>query len=341
MNHTATIAAVLLLLGHSPAHHTPEHIDRAAHVTFQNSPRVALIGFARQRETNDSHQIEAALTELLSRDPRVALIDHSMIQPALAGIGYDGSINMSKDEARRVGGAIGCDFFIIGRTEVLTRSARENESHEEAYAGVMVVDARTGSLAAFDFVSESGDTREMALAGLVKALSARASGYVDRIAQFAGAHVTKDSVRDAARLQVEEKIEDIPDEGAPRAIGFAPPEFLNRVKPEYTAEGEQADITATVEAMVVFRLNGEVSRVDITRWAGFGLEESAERAIRQLKFKPATRDGKPVSVRALIRYNFRRISEPSSKPESPLPKPAEKPERDLRQLMTPSYRRPA
>lgn len=340
MNHAATIAAVLLLLAHASAHHTPEHIDRAAQVTFQNSPRVALIGFARQRETNDSHQIEAAITEALSRDTRVVLIDHSMIQPALTGIGYDGSINMSKDEARRVGGAIGCDFFIVGKTEALTRSTRENESHEEAYAGVMIVDARTGSLAAFDFVSEKGDTREKALAGLVKALSARASGYVDRIAQFAGANVTKDSVRNAARLQVEERVEDIPDEGSPRAAGFAPPEFLNRVKPDYTAEAELADITATVESMVVFRLDGEVGRVEITRWAGFGLEDSAERAIRQLKFKPATRDGKPVSVRALIRYNFRRVSEPNSKPEPPASKPPEKPERDLRQLMKPSYRRP-
>jgi hypothetical protein len=341
MNHAATIPAVLLLLAHSSAHDYPKHIDRAAHVTFQNSPRVALIGFARQRGTNESRHIEEAITEALSRDNRVTLIDQSLVQPALVGIGYDGSINMSKDEARRLAAAIGCDFVIIGKSEALTRSARENESHEEAYAGVMIVDARTGSLAAFDFVSEKGDTREAALAGLVKTLSARASGYVDRIAQFTGAHVTKDSVRDAARLQVEEKIEDIPDEGSPRAVGFAPPEFLNRVKPEYTADAELADITATVESMVVFRLNGEVGRVEITRWAGFGLEDSAERAIRQLKFKPAVRDGKPVSVRALIRYNFRRVSEPISKPEPPLPKPPEKPERDLRQLMKPTYRRPA
>ena len=48
---------------------------------------------------------------------------------------------MSRDEARRVGAAIGCDFFIIGKAEALTRSTRENESHEEAYAGVMIVDS--------------------------------------------------------------------------------------------------------------------------------------------------------------------------------------------------------
>ena len=308
--------------------------------TTEQAPlRIAVIGFVGVK-TNDSHPIEAALIEALSRDTRVALIDQSLLQPALVGIGYNGSINMTKDEARRVAAAIGCDFFVIGKTEVLTRSTRENESHQEAYAGVIFVDARTGSLAAFDFISEKGDTREMALNGLVKTLSGRASGYVDRIAQVTAARATKDSARDVAHSESGEKIEDIPDEGSPRGAGFAPPEFLNRVKPEYTSEAEQADITATVEAMVVFRLNGEVGRVEITRWAGFGLEDSAERAIRQLKFKPATRDSKSISVRALIRYNFRRVTDPHSKSEEPAPKPPEKPERDLRQLMKPSYRRP-
>jgi TonB family protein len=302
--------------------------------------RVAVIGFVRQRGANEAHQIESALTEALSHDVRVALIDQSLVQPALVGIGYDGSINMNRDEARRLGSAIGCDFLVVGKAEALTRSTRENESHEEAYAGVMIVDARTGSLAAFDFVSEKGVTREAALSALAKTLLARAGGYVDRLALSIDAHATTHPLPVAGRLEAEERIEDIPDEGSPRAVGFAAPEFLNRVKPEYTAEAEQADITATVEAMVVFRLNGEVGRVEITRWAGFGLEDSAKRAIRQLKFKPATREGKPISVRALIRYNFRRVVEPSPKTEPPLPKPPEKPERDLRQLMKPSYRRP-
>jgi TonB family protein len=344
MNHAVIIPAIVLLLAHSFAHHAPKPTAEGAPGGARISLRIAIIGFIAAKANNDPHQIDAALSEALSHDTRVALIDRSLVQPALIGIGYDGSINMSKDEARSLGAAIGCDFFIIGKTESLTRSSRENESHEEAYAGVMIVNARTGSLATFDFIFEKSDTREAALSGLIKTLLARASGYVDRIGQVISVRASEDSARDAARPQVDgrggENIEDIPDEGSPRAVGFAPPEFLNRVKPEYPAEAEQADIKATVEAMVVFRLNGEVGRVEITRWAGFGLEESAERAIRQLKFKPATHDGKPVSVRAMIRYNFRRIIEPTSKSEQGLPKPPEKPERDLRQLMKPSYRRP-
>lgn len=338
MNLAVIIPAVVLLLAHSSAHHSLKHFDRDGQPFVQNPLRVAVIGFAHQKGVNDARPIEAALVEGLSRDARVGLIDEALVRPALVGIGYDGSINMSKDEARRVAAAIGCDFFVVGKTEALTRSARENESHEEAYAGVMIVGAKTGSLAAFDFVSAKGDTREAALEGLAKTLSARVSGYVNQLTQL---NATTEQERISARAEGDERIEDMPDESSPRAVGFAPPDFLSRVKPEYTSEAEQANITATVEAMVVFRLNGEVGRCEIIRWAGFGLEESAERAIRQLKFKPATRDGKPVSVRALIRYNFRRVSEPISKPEPPLPKPPEKPERDLRQLMKPSYRRPA
>src|SRR2546427_4946024 len=174
MNHAAIIPTIVLLFAHSFAHQTPKHFAGAATGSAQNPLRVAVIGFARQKGTTYSHQVEAALTEALSRDARVTLIDQSLAQPALVGIGYDGSINMSKDEARGLGAAIGCDFFIVGKSEMLTRSSRENESYEEAYAGVMLVDARSGSLAAFDFVAEKGVTREGALNALVKTLSARA-----------------------------------------------------------------------------------------------------------------------------------------------------------------------
>jgi hypothetical protein len=92
--------------------------------------------------------------------------------------------------------------------------------------------------------------------------------------------------------------------------------------------------------MVVFRLNGEVGAIEITRWAGFGLDESSERAIRKLQFKPASRDGVPINVRAMIRYNFRRVTEPPTKPDQPDSKPPEKPERDLRQIFKPTYRHP-
>ena len=39
---------------------------------------------------------------------------------------------------------------------------------------------------------------------------------------------------------------------------------------------------------------------------------SGHDSFAQLKFKPASREGHPISVRATVRYNFRRISPPSA-----------------------------
>lgn len=278
--------------------------------------------------------MESTFAEALARDGRVVMLDQSLVRAALAGIGYDGSINLSTDEARRLSSAIGCDFFIVGKSEALARSERERESHQETYAGVLIVEARSGALAMFDFISENAATPAAAELALINRLTARAPVYVERMIE------RRLSIQTPPRSFIEE-IEDLPDPDSPRATGFTPPEFLNRVKPEYSSAAEQADITATVEARVVFHSNGEIGQVQITRWAGFGLDESAEHTISQLKFKPATREGKPVSVRALIRYNFRRLNEPTMKIEQPADqKPPDKSVRDLRELFKPTYRRP-
>ena len=269
--------------------------------------RVAFVGFKGTAEIGRSTQLENVLVEALRGDQRVSVIDDSLVRPAITGIGYDGSINMSKDEARKLGSAIGCDFFIVGKTEALSRSDHENESHEVAYAAIMIVDGRSGALQVFDFVSSKAATRENAISAVLKNLNGRTQSYIDQMVR-AGASAS------AARLEASsnsepknrEPIEDIPADGSRRAVGFTPPEFLNRVRPDYPPQADLADITATVEAMAIFRSDGQVGNIEITRWAGFGLEESSERAIRQLKFKPATRDGRPIDVRALIQYNFRR-----------------------------------
>ncbi|HJQ25419.1 MAG TPA: energy transducer TonB [Blastocatellia bacterium] len=272
--------------------------------TQQAPLRVAVIGFSGPATTDE--QPQAALQAALARSAQITLIDTEQIKPAVAGVGYDGSINMTRDAARRLGAAIGCDFFIIGKRDLFTRSEAKAESHEEALAGVMIVDARTGELAAFDFINERAATRTAAMEALTKTLAARANGYVERMV----AHRAR---RDAPHnlAQPTEHIEELPAAESAAGADFKPPEFLNRVKPEYTAEAERADITATVEASAVFRADGTVGEITITQWAGFGLDEAAARAIRQLKFKPATHAGQPVSVRATVRYNFRRVSEPA------------------------------
>jgi hypothetical protein len=310
---------------------TARGVDGARQTT---ALRIALIGFVDGSPASEPLRFEDALESSFKRDARVILIERSQFQPALTGIGYNGSINLSRDEARGLGAAIGCDFFIIGKKDVSTRSQTKGESHEEALIGVMIVDGRTGALAVFDILNEKAATKEAAIAAAMKAIESRAQSYVDRMNECRAARETMTRPKTANS----ERIEDLPDAETAVGAGFKPPEFSNRVKPEYTESAERADISAIVEAVAVFRVNGEIGEVQIIRWAGFGLDESAERAIRNLNFKPATRDGKSISVRATVRYNFRRVNDQPRKPDEPAAKPQDPPVPDLRKYFKPGYR---
>lgn len=270
--------------------------------------RIAVIGFTRKAINYDeraARMLEDSLGDSLKSDVRASLVERNLFQPALAGLGYEGSINLSREEARRIGAAVGCDFFITGKAEMVARSQSKDEKHIEAIIGVMIVDGRSGELAHFDFIEEKAENSEIALNKAAAVLKASISLYVQRMTEWRKS-------REVLKLVVPttpdiERVEEIPEEGSPQSAGFKPPEFLSRVKPEYTHQAESADISATVEASVIFQATGTLREIEITRWAGFGLDESSIEAIRQLKFKPATRDGKPVSVRATVQYNFRRV----------------------------------
>jgi TonB family protein len=92
----------------------------------------------------------------------------------------------------------------------------------------------------------------------------------------------------------------------PGSGSVRPPLFQRHLKPLYPEVAARLGIEATVELTAVFRADGQVDQVELQRWAGFGLDESAVATVRQLRFEPATQDGRPVSFRGLVRYNFRR-----------------------------------
>ncbi len=78
------------------------------------------------------------------------------------------------------------------------------------------------------------------------------------------------------------------------------------LRPAYPETAERAGAEATVDAAVEVGADGAVARVEIVRWAGFGLDDAVAATVRRLHFRPATRDGVPVPVRVLMRYNFRK-----------------------------------
>lgn len=276
-------------------------VDLTFGATQVRNIRIAVVSLSGEQDRAQSN----ALFKSLEQVPGATMVDRSLTDYAATGVGYNGSINMNKNEARALGAAIGCEFFIIGKVQVLARNTTLDQTHWEALIAVMLVDARSGSLSHFDIVVKTGATEKLALGAATVVLEERAREYVERAAAIAGSRLTTRHPGPA-----EAAIEDMPEEGSRQAQGFTPPQFLNRVKPQYTDEADLAGITATVEAMAVFQSDGKIGDVEIVRWAGFGLDESAIAAIRHLKFTPALRDGRAISVRALIQYNFKTVAEP-------------------------------
>ncbi|MFZ0211929.1 MAG: energy transducer TonB [Candidatus Acidiferrales bacterium] len=79
---------------------------------------------------------------------------------------------------------------------------------------------------------------------------------------------------------------------------------LYKPNPEYTSEGKQDKIQGDVVLQVIFRASGEVEVVRIVQGLGHGLDQNAEMAARQIKFKPAEQDGRPVDFPANVRIAF-------------------------------------
>ena len=108
-------------------------------------------------------------------------------------------------------------------------------------------------------------------------------------------------------------IEEVPEEDSPAAQGLRPPAPYRRLRPSYPETAARAEAEATVDVLVDIETDGEVSRIEVVRWAGFGLDEVTVNTIRQMHFRPAMRDGVPVPMRALLRYNFRRPEKESKR----------------------------
>lgn len=81
-------------------------------------------------------------------------------------------------------------------------------------------------------------------------------------------------------------------------------QVLAMPKPEYSAEGRQQKIEGNVLLQVTFTASGEVKVLKVIQGLGHGLDEQAQSAARQIKFKPAQQEGQPVDETANIRIVF-------------------------------------
>lgn len=231
------------------------------------------------------------------------LASRGAARAAAKGAGYSGSLNLSLEEARDLSAALGCNFFFTGAADTVPRQPSGRPVHYESYASVFIVSEFTGRLILWEHLSAESPTAAGAEKSLLARLRARAADYAGALERARADERAEHRVRIERDTPV---IEEVPDADAPGAKSFRVPLPYRRLRPEYTAAASRVNAEATVDALVELDAGGEVRSVEIVRWAGYGLDESVARTVRQMHFRAALRDGKPVPVRALLRYNFRR-----------------------------------
>lgn len=83
------------------------------------------------------------------------------------------------------------------------------------------------------------------------------------------------------------------------------PQLLQKTEPQYTEEARAAKYQGVVVVSVVIEPNGIADNIQVVKSLGLGLDEKAIEAVQQWMFKPGTKDGAPVPVKAVIEVNFR------------------------------------
>jgi len=87
--------------------------------------------------------------------------------------------------------------------------------------------------------------------------------------------------------------------------GVTAPIVLYKKEPEYSEEARKAKYQGTVVLYIEVDPSGRAVNPKVVRSLGLGLDEKALEAVRQWKFKPGYKDGRPVTVAATIEVNFR------------------------------------
>jgi TonB family protein len=290
-------ALVIFLIMLWPAHDGAAQENRRVSVAVLDmggSPTAARV----------TERLSKLMAALKIKGTQLALLDRGMSAAAARGVGYAGSLNLTLEEARALGAAVGCDFYLAGDAQTVRRSSSTRPVYYEAYASVFVVSSRTGRLVLWERPAAEADTAEEAEAALLAKLESGAQLYAGIAAiqaereereRFDPPELTSAPVNDLST-----------DEGASANRDLREPAPYRRLRPTYTDAAARAEAEATVDALVEIGADGEVSDVRVVRWAGFGLDEEVVTTVRRMHFRPAQRDGEPVPVRVLLRYNFRK-----------------------------------
>jgi periplasmic protein TonB len=86
--------------------------------------------------------------------------------------------------------------------------------------------------------------------------------------------------------------------------GVLPPVPIFQPDPDYSEEARKAKYQGTVVLTVIVGPDGRVYKPRVSRSLGMGLDEKAVEKVLTWKFKPATKDSKPVAVEVSVEVQF-------------------------------------
>lgn len=86
--------------------------------------------------------------------------------------------------------------------------------------------------------------------------------------------------------------------------GVSTPQVIYQVDADFSEEARKAKFQGEVIVSLVVDAAGHPQNVKVPRPIGMGLDEKAVEAVRQYRFKPATKNGQPVAVLMNVAVNF-------------------------------------
>jgi len=265
-------------------------------------PTVSVLDFG---DSSFGKLIADKLRASLRSNFKFVVSDPELSSAAARGIGYTGSLNLTLVEARDLGTAMDSDFFVIGDAQTLRRSSSQRTAYFESYCSIFLVSSRSGRLVWWDRPSFESDQATTAQEQLSQYLAGDEVSRFFKVVQQA--HETEQSQRATAIEANGPLIEEAPDDEKTAEVqGLRLPHPYRRLRPDYPESAARADAEATVDVSVDVGADGEVSQVEVVRWAGFGLDEATIAIVRRMHFFPAMKNGITIPMRVLLRYNFRK-----------------------------------
>ncbi len=223
------------------------------------------------------------------------IIDRSLAESAFSAMDIETPYNMTSDQSRNLASAIGCDYLILIKSETIPRYSLEKKEYVESYAAIYLVSGRTGSLVDFRLKSFNGFRKEESERLLADSSTEIATLIAEAIEKTVGVGVK------------EKRFVEVPEAGTPEALGFRPPRPYRRVSPVYTRTAYLYGVAATVDVEIDLDESGNIRRTEIVRWAGYGLDDAVKKAVTDMNWWAAERNGAKVPTRFVLRYNFKKI----------------------------------